>query len=81
MVLWNDHIQRLRSCSIGGYSFTATAIFPRHHALKYRTFLATSLPTAVAVAVNSDTALDTVQNYYHSRGLSIIGHTPVLFGE
>ena len=37
----------------------ATARFPRHHALKYRTFLATHLATAVAVAiaVNSDTAL------------------------
>ena len=42
---------------------TATAGSPRHHALKYRTALATPLATfvAAAVATNSDTAYHVVE--------------------
>ena len=65
-----DVIGRVR---ISGYSYTATARVLRHHATRYRTFLATPLATAVAVSVaaNSATAL------YGVRSFSFPGSTPV----
>ena len=50
-----------------GSTATATARFPRHHALKYINSLVTPLATAVAavVAAKTDTSQDFVNDKYY----------------